>query len=230
MRQSKQLLVGSVAAVAMLALLCPIARAQDFQHDNRLCVGDYALCAASTCTPTGGQILVNTATGKASFPAATCTCPIFNGEDIVDVNGGNMTGTCQPPSTGSIWSGYWPKAEMPQQLSDWQTANSPGLLCGEDQMQGNQFANCFSFLCVRSGKINGVEVATCTCPIGESQEGTPVPADTAFYTQAGQCSTAFCSQHPVSLPLGLDDVKQGGQCFQFPGGDQMILKSLRNKL
>ena len=40
-------------------------------YDFQICHGYFALCAASTCKPTGGQITVRTATGgTATFPEA----------------------------------------------------------------------------------------------------------------------------------------------------------------
>jgi hypothetical protein len=49
----------------------------------------FALCAASTCTPTGKQITVRTATGgTAVFPEADCTCPILFGESFANRNAG----------------------------------------------------------------------------------------------------------------------------------------------
>src|SRR5215510_1396250 len=106
----------------VVLLATPHVRAQSFQHDFRYCVGDYALCAASTCTPTGGTIEVNTATGTAPFPAAECTCPIFNGPALADVNGGNMVGHCDPPKVvngkptdDGVWSLYAPIGHIPQE-------------------------------------------------------------------------------------------------------------------
>jgi hypothetical protein len=66
---------------------------------------------------------------------------------------------------------------------------------------GTEFANCFSFACVRAGKIHGVEVATCVCPLGEALDGSHVRTDTALLTQAGQRNEDICSQHPVSGPI-----------------------------
>ena len=43
------LVLSVLSGVVLLAT--PQVRAQSFQHDFRYCVGDYALCAASTCTP-----------------------------------------------------------------------------------------------------------------------------------------------------------------------------------
>jgi hypothetical protein len=130
-----------------------------------------------------------------------------------------MAGSCAVPSVSSIWSGYFPKGMQPQQLSDWQNADAPALLCGAELMQGNELANCFSFLCKRAGKMNGTDVATCTCALGEDFEGNPVLPQTNFFTQAGQCNTDYCSQHPIALPLGgIDGLKVNGACFEFPPG------------
>src|SRR5262245_22195499 len=51
---------------------------------------------------------------------------------------------------------------------------STPLICPASPIRMNTFANCFSFACERAGKINGVEVANCFCPIGESLTGTVV--------------------------------------------------------
>jgi hypothetical protein len=187
--------------------------------DFRFCLGGFALCAASTCTPTGGTIAVNTATGTAAFPAAQCTCPIFSGPAIADLNGGNMRGSCDPPSSTGVWSLYSPIGHIPQALNNWNQGNkkseAPVQVCPADLGLGTQLANYFSFACVRAGKVNGVEVTTRVCPLGESLEGTAVPANTAFMTQAGQCHEDICAQHPVSGPFSFDDM-QGGQCPPIP--------------
>jgi hypothetical protein len=228
MRHAKQFTL--VATIAVFALVCPLAFGQQFPKDRRICYGDYAFCSASTCTPTGGQILVNTATGQASFPAASCTCPILHGLDEVEVDGGNMTGSCYTPNAATVWSGFWPHATTPQQLANWQDVAAPGLICGSDLMLGNKSVNCYSFSCQRAGTINGVQVATCTCPIGETFDGTPIAPDTAFFTQAGQCSVSYCSQYPVSDPIGFDDLTQSGECFRWPPGGTLSSDLLQDKL
>jgi hypothetical protein len=205
----------------VVLLATPQVRAQSFQHDFRFCVGDYALCAASTCTPLPGvEIEVNTAGGGTrKFPAAQCTCPIFNGPAIADVNGGNMQGSCDPPPNNGVWSLYSPMGHIPQEINDWSKGQkqsaAPIFVCPADLNQGHQFANCFSFACVRAGKVKGnIEVATCTCPLGESLEGTPVPPHSEFATPAGQCNQDICFQHPVGAPFPFDDLAPG-QCFSF---------------
>ena len=205
----------------VVLLATPQVRAQSFQHDFRFCVGDYALCAASTCTPLPEvEIAVNTAGGGTrNFPAAQCTCPIFNGPAIADLNGGNMQGSCDPPPNNGVWSLYSPMGHIPQEINDWSRGQkqsaAPIFVCPADPNRVNPFANCFSFACVRAGKVKGnIEVATCTCPLGESLEGMAVPASSEFATPAGQCNAAICSDFPVGAPFPFDDLAPG-QCFSF---------------
>jgi len=141
-----------------------------------------------------------------------------------------MVGSCQAPSTSTVWSGFWPHPTTPQQLADWQDVAAPGLICGKDLMLGDQSVNCYSFLCQRAGNINGVPVADCTCPIGETFDGTQIPPDTAFFTQAGQCDVNYCSQHPVSDPIGFDDLEKSGECFRWPPDNNLLSDPLRDKL
>jgi hypothetical protein len=175
-------------------------------YDFQICRGYFALCAASTCQPTGGFITVRTATGgTATFPEANCTCPIIYGPSIANLAGGNMQGSCTPPPN-HIWSTYQPRPNIPQEITGWvpspPEAAAPPLFCPKQLGRGNQLVNCFSFLCDPQQYINGnVPVTTCHCPIGESLAGTPVPANTAFLTQAGQGNRAFCFKHPVSGPI-----------------------------
>ena len=219
----RHLLPFRLATAIALVMACglPFAFGQNqIEQSRRICSGDYAFCSAATCTPTSQQIRVNTETGYAYFPAADCTCPVLHGLDEVEVLGGNMTGSCHTPNSSNVWSGFWPHPTTPQQLANWQDVVAPGLICGSDLMLGNKSVNCYSFLCKRAGTINGVQVATCTCPIGETFDGTPISPDTAFFTQAGQCSVGYCSQYPVSDPIGFDDFTQSGQCFQWPSDDK----------
>jgi hypothetical protein len=176
--------------------------------DFQICGGYFALCAASTCTPTGMQITVKTATGgTATFPEADCTCPVLLGPSIANLAGGNMQGSCEPPEPGKIWSTYQPRPNIPQALTNWvptlPEAAAPPLFCPKRLGRGNQLVNCFSFLCDSQTYINNVPVVTCHCPIGESLAGTPVPPHTAFLTQAGQGDQAACAMYPVSGPISL---------------------------
>lgn len=195
--------------VVLLAFAPPAAhpgRAAEV-YDFQICHGYFALCAASTCKPTGGQITVRIATGgTATFPEADCTCPVILGPSIANLAGGNMQGSCEP-SPDTIWSTYQPRPNIPQALTNWvptvPEASAPPLFCPKVPPLGNQLVNCFSFLCDTQTYINNVPVVTCHCPIGESLAGTPVPPHTAFLTQAGQGDPAYCAMHPVSGPLSI---------------------------
>jgi hypothetical protein len=197
---------ASVLAAALgFFTLCLVGRAVAQGHDFKVCEGEFALCAASTCQPTGGKITVNViGGGTATFPEYNCTCPIFDGPAIADLNGGNMQGSCTPPQD-QIWSLYQPRSHIPQAITNWSRFRSksaaPLLVCGADLNQGNQLVNCFSFACDPAGEIHGVPVATCHCPLGESIEGKAVAPNTAFGTQAGQGNTDICFNHPVAGTL-----------------------------
>jgi hypothetical protein len=204
------------ALLAALQISVPPAWSQVFRHDFTICVGDFALCAASTCTAlTGVTIDVNTATVPMPFPAAECTCPIFNGPALADLNGGNMQGNCDPPPNNGVWSLYLPTGQIPQEINNWNPGKkqsaAPIQVC-----ESGSFANCFSFACTRAGKVKGnLEVATCICPINESLEGTT--ASPPFATPAGQCNQEVCSGTPgipVGAPFPFDNL-QPGQCLSF---------------
>jgi len=117
--------------IGAILLAAPHVMAQGTLEGVRLCPGDFALCAASICTPTGGTIQVKTATGTASFSEAKCICPIFPGPSIGDVAGGNIApplgpGHCVEPPTivngvpvdNGIWSLYSPIFEIPQEINN----------------------------------------------------------------------------------------------------------------
>jgi hypothetical protein len=97
MRISKRAVRGNVLsrvvfglAAVLLTFVPPTVRrgaAAEF-YDFQICGGYFALCAASTCTPTGKQITVKTATGgTATFPEADCTCPDILGQSIANLAG-----------------------------------------------------------------------------------------------------------------------------------------------
>jgi hypothetical protein len=206
----KRLNLAGVMVVIACAMFAPCAEAQLSTHNLvnylyaiQVCTGQYALCAAAICTPTETTIEVNTATGTAPFPEASCTCPVYKGPAIADPNGGNMQGSCAPPGPNQIWSLYWPKSNMPQQINNWSHKPSdtvaPFQLCSSTTEQvGDTFANCFSFACTLDAqRHNGVKTATCLCPLGEDPNGNSVTAATAVVTPAGQCNPSVCGEHPV---------------------------------
>jgi hypothetical protein len=204
---------GLAAVVSIFAPLTVRAGAAAETYDFEICGGYFALCAASPCTPNGQQITVRTATGgTATFPAADCTCPVVLGPNIANLAGGNMQGSCAPPSDqpGTIWSTYQPRPNIPQAVTNWvptlPEAAAPPQFCPPTPVAKNQLVNCFSFLCDTNGYINNVPVATCHCPIGESLAGTQIRAGSPFFTQAGQKNPAFCAMYPVSLPLSTPSI------------------------
>jgi hypothetical protein len=194
----------------------------NFLYNFQVCTGPYALCAASTCTPTGGTITVNVAGGgTASFPEAACTCPVFYGPAMADLSGGNMQGSCKPPGLGKVWSLYGPKARIPQAINDWQLTTAataaPLQLCSASENIGASYANCYSFACTLDRKHpNGVPTATCSCPLGEDSDGEAVGADTPIITRAGQCNSDICGQHPVGLPFPAAG-SQANKCLELSG-------------
>jgi hypothetical protein len=218
------LVVSSLIGAILLAV--PQVMSQGIVEGFRLCPGDFALCAASICTPTGGTIKVKCEAGAAGctdgtadFPEAQCICPIFPGPSIGDVSGGNIAQPLGPghcfdppdmvngmPVDDGIWSLYRPRGHIPQEINDWsrrrKLSAAPFNTCPASTM--NTFANCFSFACVRAGEINGVKVAKCFCPIGESLTGMVIAPGTPFGTQAGQGNEAICSELPVGATFQLD--------------------------
>ena len=155
------------------------------------CKGDFALCAASTCKPTGKMITTNTGD---SYPEVVCRCPILNGTAIADPEMGNMKGSCSPTDGKHVWSLFAPRLHYPQEANGfskrfWATKVTVQS-CPASLMQGANASNCFSFNCERGP--NGI--AVCKCPMGQ------VPAETAFVIEAGQGNPEACYQHPVSFP------------------------------
>ncbi len=228
--------VLSFLALAVLSANGAYAQSDPSQLANiifgyQICKGQYALCAASTCTPTGNMITVNvTGGGTAQFPEASCTCPIFNGPSIADVFGGNMQGSCAAPGKGKVWSLYAPKTNIPQAINDWKRKPADTAvsfqLCGASANVGNTFTNCFSFACtVDKKRQNGVKTATCLCPLGENLDGKPVAANTAVLTPAGQCNSDICTQHPVGAPYaGAGDAPS--QCLSTTSNSDSALFGL----
>lgn len=179
----------------LLAILCigisSLSYAQSKQ-DITTCNGEYALCAASTCQPTGKTI---TANSGYTYPEVVCKCPILNGIAIADLTAGNMKGTCAPTDSKHVWSLFAPKAHYPQEANNFSKRPKDTKVvvqkCAASLNQGANSSNCFSFNCVKGPD----GVAVCKCPMGQ------VPDNTTFLTEAGQGNPEACFQHPVSLPI-----------------------------
>lgn len=180
---------------------------------------EFALCAASTCTPTGKRIAVNTpGGGKRWFREAVCTCPVLNTKDtgpaIANVNGGNMQGSCARPNVATVWSLYSVVSPFPQATAGWQSVKAYPHACSASLNQGREYANCFSFKCdnIREQQVQGggtIKVSDCHCPLGEDVfSALPTSPATSFFTDAGgaasdgseassEAQQAACYQHPV---------------------------------
>jgi hypothetical protein len=79
------------------------------------CYGQYALCPASTCMPTGYEITTRVVStsgvfiGYRRYPEAVCTCPVLQGKfQASGANLGQMEGSCAQPGWGLVWSLYSP--------------------------------------------------------------------------------------------------------------------------
>ena len=157
-----------------------------------ICDGQYALCAASTCKPTGKTI---TGTSGITYPEVECRCPILKGRAIADTAAGNMQGSCAATDDKHVWSLFAPKLFYPQEASDFskkpKDMKATLQKCDASLNLGNKSSNCFSWNCLKGAD----GIAVCLCPTGQ------VPAATTFLTEAGQGNPDICSQYPVSLPI-----------------------------
>ena len=177
------------AVILVVGFLFGSAQAQ---NTITTCNGEYALCAASTCQPTGKTITVN---NGSTYPEVVCRCPILNGVAIADTAAGNMKGSCTATDSNHVWSLFAPKLYYPQEASNFskkrEDMKAVVQKCDASLNQGYNASNCFSFNC-KKGKDG---IAVCRCPMGQ------VPAATTFLTEAGQGNPEACYQHPVSLPI-----------------------------
>ena len=176
------------------------------------CPGEFALCAASTCKPTGRMIKVKEADGKTTkeFPESVCTCPIINQAiadmnqtelaGIAGLNEGNMNGSCDS-APGKIWSLFSPLAIYPQESTDppFQIRQTNPYVCNH-----GKGSNCWSYECTidKEPAAPGVRTATCACPIGENPFGGTTQSP-GFRIAAGayfKVQDAACDMYPVSIP------------------------------
>jgi len=186
--------LGIVLVVTYLKMKPSVADKAESKTTSGLtvCDGQYALCAASTCKPTGKMITGNNGT---PYPEVECRCPILEGRAIADTTAGNMTGSCTPTDSEHVWSLFAPKLYYPQEASNF--SNKPKDMkatvqkCDASLNLGAKSSNCFSWNC----KIGADGVAVCSCPTGQ------VAAATTFLTEAGQGNPDACGQYPVSLPI-----------------------------
>ena len=163
--------------VLLLVLVSSMAQAARYQ----ICTGEFAFCGASTATPTGNLITVATPTGTAQFNEALAVCPVMNGNAVADVKGGNMLGSCAVSADGHVWSLFATFSEVPTAPTwDVNTVVPRLFVSGSDA----NFSQMFSFDCVKTEVVNGVQLADCFGAINESLTGAPVPAGTTMLTEA----------------------------------------------
>ena len=148
---------------------------------------EFALCAASTCTATGGFVKNNQ--GK-KYPAVSCECPIIVGDNVADLNGGNMNGSCTSSDPNAVYSTFEFSNSFPQLIDGtWQDAPSVMQVCPSS----DSFSQCWNWKCTRDGTQDGVALAACTCPLEKTKD--------SFVTQAGQGDSSACAELPVGGPL-----------------------------
>lgn len=188
-----------------------------------VCAGEFALCASSTCTPTGRLIKVNENNGKSTreFKESTCKCPVITAEiaqqngtaltALAAVNEGNMKGSCSTSGPDRVWAIYSPTIyEYPQESATppFRTALANRQICPA----GSVGSNCWNFECViDKEKTNGAKTATCFCAIDEGQFGYRVAPRDTLVTAAGgyfNPATKACNMYPANgwgRPIGLID-------------------------
>jgi len=183
-----------------------------------ICAGEFALCASSTCKPTGKTITVKEDGGKTTkqYPEAICKCPVINANianqnnsplvGVAGLNEGNMDGSCRSPGTGKIWSYFSTTVTTyPQEQSDGSFSQPLASKSQNCSAKGpSQGSNCWSYICTVDPKeTNGVKTASCRCPYGEGLFGQQAKKDRGFITYAGSTwsnPTAACKELPVGYP------------------------------
>jgi len=182
--------------LASLLLSSPVFAQSSKIEGITTCNGEYALCAASTCKPTGKTITGN---NGVAYPEVECRCPILNGTSIADTSAGNMQGSCTATDSNHVWSLFAPKLFYPQEANNFSPLpwkqKATVQKCDASLNLGAQSSNCFSWNCVKGSD----GIAICSCPTGQ------VPPATSFLTEAGQGNPEACSQYPVSLPIKAQD-------------------------
>lgn len=190
---------GFLATSLLLAMLASIATAQNLTicGTGSKVKYSYALCAASTCTSTGGIIATN---NGSSYPEVVCTCPVIKGMAIAQPSAGNMKGSCDPPIVNGkqgVWSLFAPLIFYPQEASGFVQSPKNATKAVVQKCPGSLAAlsaNCFSFSCSLGAVINGTQTAQCKCPIAQ------IPNGTTFLIEAGQGNPAACAMSPVAAP------------------------------
>jgi hypothetical protein len=183
-----------------------------------VCAGEFAICASSTCKPTGKTISVKEDGGKTTkqYPEAVCKCPVVTPSianqnnaalvGLAGLNEGDMDGSCRAPGAGKVWSFFsldihtYPQEQPDGSFMQPTTATNQNC-SAKGPAQGS---NCWSYICtVDPKKTNGVKTATCRCPYGEGGLGQKAKSDRGYITFAGGTwndPAAACKMLPVGFP------------------------------
>ena len=171
-------------AAAVLALVSSQAQAMKVQ----VCQGEFALCAASSASLTGGTVKVVTSKGETLvYPEAMAVCPVLHGPSIANLD--LMNGSCDD-KPGMVWSLFQPRKEFPQ-APDWNRTD-PAVFREFTTTAGTGgMSNMWSYNCVKQPRKKGQpELANCYGPINENPaNGEPVPVGTLVMTQAAVGAT-----------------------------------------
>lgn len=225
-------LILIVTMLASCITLAQLSFAQTITPQSKtelaLCKGrQFALCAASFCTPTGKQISVNKPEGgTVKYPEVTCDCPVLPEGDtgaIANLKGGNMQGSCANPDNlypGGVWSLFQPNSPIPQQIYGWNSQEAPAnKSCLQSNNTQRKYSNCFSFACeapktVTAADGSKVQVSKCHCPLGEDVfSALPEKPGSGFLTQFG----GYLSTQPSTI-VPFKNLTQTEACNLSPVG------------
>lgn len=144
----------------------------------KVCVGEYALCAASPTIKTGKVMYV----GDVAFDEGVSVCPVLTGASLADMS--LMGGSCDAPE-GQVWSLFSPQSEFPQ-APTWEVKPAAIRTFVTTDKKGGGMSNMWSFPCVvRKHRINGVKLADCHGPMNESPKNSqPIGVGISIITQA----------------------------------------------
>jgi hypothetical protein len=196
-----------LASVGMVALVIIVWQEYVYKEvadtpQLSICTGNFALCAASTCEPTGKTMTTNDGN---TYPEMLCTCPVLNGASIAELTMGQMQGTCDVADPEKdVWSLFAPKVFYPQASNDFVQEPKSATKASVQSCSGDvapESVNCFGMPCTYEPElINGTLVASCRCPSRQIDKGTE------FLIEAGQGDPSYCLKHPVSAPDPLTDL------------------------
>ena len=163
-----------------MLFLCIFITNNATAHTIAMCVGEYALCAASSTIANGKTITVN---GK-KYKEGVAVCPVLKGSAVANMD--LMSGSCKAPA-GQVWSlfGVPPPATFPQ-APTWNQVTPVVRSFTTSVGTGHGMSNMWSFICTkRPMKVNGVTLADCVGPINESPfTGDHVKPGATAFTQA----------------------------------------------